>query len=329
MGPDELRQQTANVTNSFEHALVALDQSEASNAIIDCLPHVKKFGTRKVTLFTSVPVTYQGGPSKDEEQKWRDNLESYAAKLAKTTDFAVDTRAAFKVNAFPPHHILEGAHEAGADYIIIANRGYNKFREFLLGNTVSELLQLCDMPVFLNKLSMSEASHKSGGDAGQHDTGQHDTGQQLYCTGSCRDNLKHVLYPTDFSVTARRAFDILTSFATENIERITLYHVQAKGKVDLKNPAQLEEFNRIDRERLQVLKEELEGTSKADIDIALSHGVASRQIIEKAKSVKATMIIMGSQGRGYMSDLFLGGVTYQVLRNTPVPAMIIPARRST
>ncbi len=312
------------MTNSFEHALVALDQSRASDAILDCLTKIKKFGTRKVTLFTSVPDTYQSGPTEEGEQKWRDNLNSYAAKLSESTYFEVETRAAFKVNAFPPHHILEGAHEAGADYIIIANRGHNKFREILLGNTVTELLQLCDIPVFLIKLSMSEASDETGGDARQQKTGL-----QLHCAGSCSNNLKHVLYPTDFSDTARHAFDLLTTFASDAIERITLYHVQAKGKVDLKNPAQLEEFNRIDQERLQVLKKELKKTSKANIDIALSHGVASKQIIEKAKSVKATMIIMGSQGRGYMSDLFLGGVTYQVLRNTPVPALIIPARRKS
>ena len=294
---------------------MALDQSPASDIIIDCLPHVKLFGTQKVTLFTSVSYSRRDEISGTARQKWRDKLDEYAAKLSDATDMQVKTRVEFEMHAYAPQHILKGADNLGADYIIIANRGHNKFRDILLGSTVAELLQRCNLPVYLIKLKADKVS-----DSNEH---------QLSSVASCQETLKHVLYPTDFSLTAQRAFECLCTFASENVERITLYHVQAKGHVNLKNAALLEEFNRIDLERLRDLKEKLEDTSNADIDVALSQGSATQHIVEKAKSVKATMIIMGSQGRGYISDLFLGGVSYQVLRNTPVPVLIIPARRDS
>jgi nucleotide-binding universal stress UspA family protein len=176
-------------------------------------------------------------------------------------------------------------------------------------------LQQTDLPVYLIKLREDPESADSS------------TGPRLQCTASCKDSLEHILYPTDFSDTARIAFDVLRQLAGRPSKRITLFHVQASGQVDLTNAAQLEQFNRIDRERLETLSSEIREKVPVDVDIALGQGPAARLIVEKARLTGATMILMGSQGRGYISDLFLGGVTYHVLRNTPLPVLVIPARR--
>ncbi len=230
--------------------------------------------------------------------------------------FQVTTRVDSDAKTPVPQRILRAARKAGAGYIIIANRGQRKLREVLPGSTVTALLQQCDMPVFLIKLH-------------QDDTADGNQDPKLRCMTPCHDALKHILYPTDFSETARHAFDTLCQLAAGSSKQITLFHVQASGKVDLTDAAQLEEFNRIDRERLQTLSQELQAQARVDVDIALSQGSAARLIVEKARLAKATMILMGSQGRSYISDLFLGGVAYQVIRNTPVPALIIPARRNS
>jgi len=292
---------------------VALDQSPASDAIVTCLPALKEFGTQAVTLFTAAAVAHQNQPTGEEKRKWQGRLDEYAARLGESGTFEVTAQVDYDSKVPVALRILKAAREAGAGYIIIANRGHSKFREVLLGNTVTALLQQADLPVFLIKLRQDDSD---------------DSGRPvLRCITSCNEAFKHILYPTDFSDTAQFAFGILQRLAPGPTERITLFHVQAKGKVDLTNAAQLEEFNRIDMERLQVLSQELQKAATVDVDIALSQGSAARLIVDKARSVRATMIVMGSQGRGYISDIFLGGVTYQVLRHTPVPVLIIPARR--
>lgn len=292
---------------------MALDQSPASEAMVKCLPDLKEFGTQSVTLFTAAAVAHQNHPTDEEKRKWQGRLDEYAARIGESGTFEVTAQVDYDSKTPVPLRILKGAREAGAGYIIIANRGHSTFREMLLGSTVTALLQQSDLPVFLIKLR-------------QDDTGNSDR-PVLRCITPCRDAFKHILYPTDFSDTAQFAFEILQRLASGPTERITLFHVQARGKVDLTNAAQLEEFNRIDMERLMVLSQELQKKASVDVDIALSQGPAARMIVDKARSVRATMLVMGSQGRGYISDIFLGGVTYQVLRHTPVPVLVIPARR--
>ena len=307
---------TITMTPTFHHALVAIDQSQASDIIIDCLPHFHQLGTEKITLYTSVSVSYPGGLDQSSRKQYLGKLDEYKRKLEQQLSDAglpirVETKAGFDINAYPPHEIIKAAHEQQAGYIIIANRGYSKYRELLLGSTATELLQRCDLPVYLINMKMSD--------------------QHLYCVQACRDTLNHIFYPTDFSDNADRAFQTLEYLMTQKTGRatrhITLYHVQATGRIGMDEPDKLAEFNRIDRERLEALKERLQKVTGAEIHIDIGVGSAAQEITDKATHSDASMIIMGGQGRGYIRDLFLGGVSHQVVRNAEIPVLIIPALR--
>ncbi len=283
--------------------------------MLDCLPGFSVFGTKEVTLFTAAAASHQDRPTEEEIRKWQGRLDSYAAKLLDLAGYQIRTQVDYHGKSSVPQRILEAARKSDAGYIVIASRGHSKLHNVLLGSTVTSLLQQTDLPVYLIKLREEQESADSENEP------------KLRCTAPCKDSLEHILYPTDFSDTARIAFDVLSRLADGPTKRITLFHVQASGKVDLTNAAQLEEFNRIDRERLETLSGKLREQTRVDVDIALGQGPAAHLIVDKARLTGATMILMGSQGRGYISDLFLGGVTYHVLRNTPVPVLVIPARR--
>lgn len=297
----------------FEHALVALDQSEASDIITDCLAQFERFGTRKFTLFTSVSISYPGGVGSTDETSYKNRLEAYKEKL-ESYDFDVDTEVDFGINAYPPVKILEAAEKKDVDYIIIGNRGYNKFREFLLGSTATELLQRCPLPVYLINLSVSEESALED--------------RKLYCVKSCRDSLQNILLPIDFSSTSIRALRVLKSLSKDEIQNITLLHVQASGRPGVDDPDRLQEFDKEDWAYLTKLKTDLESTIEATVEPIIKYGSPVQQILDTAKEKSASMIVMGSQGRGYVSDLFLGGVSLQVIRKANIPILTIPADRS-
>ncbi|MCC5942592.1 MAG: universal stress protein [Balneolaceae bacterium] len=295
----------------FKHALVALDQSEASEIIVDSLASFKKFGTEKFTLFTSANVPYPGGLDSTELENYRHKLDIYKLHL-ETNGFDVVTEVREKINSYTPVEILNAAHDAEADYIIIANRGHNKLKELLLGSTATELLQRCDLPVFLIKLDVSDQSEMSD--------------RKLYGMISIQKSQDRILFPTDFSTTSDRAFETLKMLAG-NAKNVDILHVQATGRPGMNDPKRVEEFDRTDTERLKELKAELEDVSDAEISVKVRYGSAITQIIDFAESVDSTMIVMGSQGRGYVSDLFLGGVSHQVIRKAKVPVLTIPAIR--
>lgn len=295
----------------FDHALVALDQSEASNIMVDCLSHFKNFGTRKFTFYTSVSIPYPGGVGSINEESYKNKLEEYKEKLNQF-DFEIGTEVEFGINAYSPVKILDAAKRYNADYIIIANRGHNKYRDFLLGSTVTELLQRCTYPVYLINLSMSDETDLED--------------RKLYCIKSCRDSLQEILFPTDFSPTANRAFDVVKKLASGQTQKLTMLHIQASGRKGMDNPGILKGYDEVDTERLKSLREKLSKSTDAEVDTRIRYGSPVQQILEHAE--EASMIIMGSQGRGYVSDLFLGGVSLQVIRKANIPILIIPADRS-
>lgn len=298
--------------NVFHHALVALDQSEASDIITDCLSNFEKYGTRKFTLFTSVNIPYPGGIGSTDEESYKKKLKKYKGKL-ESHDLEVETKLDFGINAYAPVQILDAAKNTGADYIIIGNRGYNKFREFLLGSTATVLLQRCPLPVYLINLSVSEESALED--------------RKLYCVKSCRDSLQNIMLPIDFSSTSLRAFDVVKSLASENTKQITLLHVQASGRPGVDDPEKLREFDKEDSAQLTNLKSDLESVTQASVKTIIKHGSPVKQILEVANENDASMIIMGTQGRGYVSDLFLGGVSLQVIRKAKIPVLTVPACR--
>ena len=147
------------------------------------------------------------------------------------------------------------------------------------------------------------------------------------CEASCLDPSKRVLFATDFSDTAQRAFASLEKMAERGWKKVTLMHVQDSAKISKHLKERLDEFNSIDTERLEMLKEALARKGISDVDIAISYGLPFQEIVRLAKDGRHSLIVMGSQGRGFAEELFLGSTSHNVVRHAPLPVLLIPALR--
>jgi nucleotide-binding universal stress UspA family protein len=56
-------------------------------------------------------------------------------------------------------------------------------------------------------------------------------------------------------------------------------------------------------------------------------GMAVDEIIERAKTLAADFIILGSHGHGAIYHLFVGSVVTAVLKHSEVPVMVVPIRK--
>lgn len=139
------------------------------------------------------------------------------------------------------------------------------------------------------------------------------------------DPLRHVLYPTDFSDNAERAFAYVRETAECGAKRITLLHVQDKGRIDPHLKERLEEFNRIDTERLQRLKAELEKHGAPEVRIELPYGSPKKEIIDRTRRGEVSLVVLGRHGRGHLAELFLGSVSHAVIRHSGAPVLLVPA----
>ena len=175
----------------FTHAAVALDHSDASDVMIFCLEHIKQFGTEKLTLITSISQSYPGGTSTLDISGYQEKMEHYKTQ-AEQQGFEVDIRLEAGINAYPPVEILRAAKDAGAGWLFLANRGYSKVRELLLGSTASEILQRTEMPVLL--LNMSVSNEQKAED------------RRFYCSKACREIFEHNYIPPIFRILPKERF---------------------------------------------------------------------------------------------------------------------------
>jgi nucleotide-binding universal stress UspA family protein len=109
--------------------------------------------------------------------------------------------------------------------------------------------------------------------------------------------------------------------------RVTLFHVQDKSRIygDLKH--KLDEYNRIDRERLKRMEQSLKRYGDIDINIELPYGLPKQEIIRRLGQGDFSLIVMGTQGRGFFGKIFIGSVAHHITRYTTVPTLLIPPSR--
>jgi nucleotide-binding universal stress UspA family protein len=89
----------------------------------------------------------------------------------------------------------------------------------------------------------------------------------------------------------------------------------------------LEEFNQIDSERLERMRQKLMQCGAASVEFEIPYGSPTALILNWARNGLFSLVMMGSQGRGFFEEVFLGSVSHSVARLAPLPVLFIPALR--
>ena len=130
-----------------------------------------------------------------------------------------------------------------------------------------------------------------------------------------------------FCISAEYAFTYVEKLVEGGAKRVTLMHAQDRIRIEKYLEHQLNEFNRIDRERLERLQAKLQEKGATDVRIELPYGSPVKEILKQTKEAEVSLVVMGSQGRGFISEVFLGSVSHNVARHAPVSVLLIPAIR--
>jgi nucleotide-binding universal stress UspA family protein len=140
--------------------------------------------------------------------------------------------------------------------------------------------------------------------------------------------LKRLLLPTDFSESARHAFDYAVSFAREYEAELFLAHVVEVLPVGYTGdlfPAAMTQF--VDeiagyaRTELGKLAEEARAAGLL-VHERLEHGKPAAELIRLAREEHVDLIVIGTHGRGTLSHVLFGSTTDRVVRKAPCPVLI-------
>jgi nucleotide-binding universal stress UspA family protein len=125
--------------------------------------------------------------------------------------------------------------------------------------------------------------------------------------------IRQILCPTDFSETSRRAVAHATAIARWYSASLSVMHVcDSSGAM----------LGRI-REQITASCAEAAG-SGVRLDVLVDSGRPAAAIIDRAASMSADLIVIGTHGAGGFEHLVLGSVAEKVLRKAGCPVLTVP-----
>jgi nucleotide-binding universal stress UspA family protein len=296
----------------FKQLVIATDLSKDSRAVISNLEGLKNYGAQKCLLIQVLSLGETIGI--DDMHKAAAYTEfgkilEIQKEMLEKQGFKVDTAL---LPGFPTNEINRAASKEDSLIVVGAQR-HSFSGEVFFSALADDLIHIAQKPILLVRLSEKDRDTK-------------DSASHVKITGCEPGN--HVLFPTDFSDNADLAFTYITKIADGKAKKITLLHVQDDSRIKPHLEDRMEEFNEIDKARLQSMKRILEEKGSAEVDTVLKHGSPAMEILKLVKELDVQLVVMGSQGRGYVKEFFLGSVSHNVARQSPSSVLLIPAKRT-
>jgi len=286
----------------FDKILIATDLSKASDGVLDCARGLIPLGVKSAVLVHALGIQYLEQMRHGMAQFIEPYLKRQQ-KLLEAQGFQASTELALGPAVVEVNRI---AKEQGASLIVVGSHGATLAREIFIGGTALGIVSHASVPVLLVRLKITEA------------------GGETQCETLCDDFREQVLYCTDFSETAERAFPYVEKIVDAGAKRVTLLHVQDRTRIEKYLSDRLTEFNEIDRRRMQTLRERLEQRGATEVRVEIPYGLPGQEIVRMAREHKYSLIVTGTRGRGFFSEAFLGSVSLQLVRSAPAPVLLVP-----
>jgi nucleotide-binding universal stress UspA family protein len=283
----------------FETIILATDLSPVWDEIIACAGELKALGCSRVILTHVITLKFlMGMEGKLTAEAWP-QLERQAAQLE-----AQGLKVTMEMpSGLPAHSLQEVARCCGADLIVVGSHGK---QEGILGSVSSAIVHHATTPILL--LPMDLKPEKLQGSC------------RLHCT----ELLRHVLFPVDSSEISEQALRYLEGLAPKGVERVTLLNA-LDVPLHKNYPSGYREWaESAARDLLEQWQKWLTQAGLNRVEAVYDPGHPIPAILEILKSQDISLIVMGTQGRGFIQEIFLGSVAHNVCRLAPCPVLLIP-----
>lgn len=142
------------------------------------------------------------------------------------------------------------------------------------------------------------------------------------------DQIKNILFPTDFSDNARRALPFALDIARKTGATLHIMH-SIEEPYDF--APMVEDVKKGVTRKVQRLFDDMIDdirNSKKDAELQLKTriqtGRAIYAILEESENLSADLVVMGTRGRSGIEKFLIGGTTAQVIQLTKTPVLAIP-----
>jgi len=286
----------------FNKIVLATDLSPAWNEVIACAGEFKALGVSEIILTHVITVLFLGGLEGSIRAEAMPKMESQKAKLeAQGFKVSIETPT-----GLPAQSLNEVARCCGADLIVVGSHGKSVWREAVLGCFTCAVVHHAQYPTLLLNVALKKEMEK----------------------GTCRlqatQLLRHVLYPTDFSEISARAADYLERLAPKGLAQVTVLSALDVPGGEAYPPGFQEMAEGAARQLLARWRERLLEAGIPVVNDLFNLGHPLPAILHVLESQDISLIVMGTQGKGFIQELFLGSVAHNVSRLAPCPVLLIP-----
>ena len=139
-----------------------------------------------------------------------------------------------------------------------------------------------------------------------------------------------VLFCTDFSATADKAFKYAVRAASHNGAKLYILHVIPEADAQFWKGYVYEEESDPEEKAFKALQEKVSATYAPAIPEGVEYetsfriGAAAEQILDFVAETGIDLAVLGRQGAGGVRDLFFGNVAAKVAKAIPCPVLIVP-----
>jgi nucleotide-binding universal stress UspA family protein len=286
----------------FDKIVLATDLSPAWEEIVACAGEFKALGASEIILTHVVTVLFLGGLEATLRREAEPTLEKQKQFL-QGQGFRVSVEMPVGLPAFSLNDV---ARRHGADLVVVGSHGKSLWREAVLGCFTCAVLYHTQYPTLLLNVRLKEGMPE----------------------GSCRlqatQLLRHVLFPTDFSEISARAGEVLTRLAPRGLAQVTVLNALDVPGGEAYPPGFQEMAEAKARDSLAAWTTVLKGADIPVVHPVFDPGHPLPAILRFLESQDVSLIVMGTQGKGFIKEIFLGSVAHNVSRLAPCPVLLVP-----
>src|SRR5690606_4815862 len=141
--------------------------------------------------------------------------------------------------------------------------------------------------------------------------------------------MKTILVPTDFSKNAYVAAEYACALARLTNEKVQLLHVYiALYSGYEEEGTSVEQIKWAETESAQAMKDLVENLNRqfpgVEIEGECVKGFMIEVVTDKLKHHEHSLVVMGTKGVTNITESILGSTTYEVIKKSPVPVLVVP-----
>jgi nucleotide-binding universal stress UspA family protein len=290
----------------FEKIVLATDLSPAWNEIVACAGEFKALGCKQVILTYVISVKFMAGMEGILQSAARPQLEVQQRQLE-----AQGLQVTMEIPmGLPADSLNQVACRHGADLIVVGSHGQSLWREGVLGCFTCAMLHNAKYPVMLLNVKLLKP------------------GQPGSCKISGAELLRHILFPTDFSAISSRALEYVERLAAKGLSQVTLLNALDVPGGEEAYPSGYQEIAAgAARDLLAQWTQRLRQAGIPSVKDHFDPGHPLPAILRVLESQDISLIVMGTQGKGFIQEIFLGSVAHNVSRLARCPVLLIPPVR--